>query len=184
MLKNFLIMFLLIVLYRISFNLSKLFRTKKLLKIFITITHDKVDNRVYETKNEVIELFLSAGIKDAFIPVAERRGSVITTYTASLFNAYPTNRVDFFSHYITMFDETIGTFKHRIFETFNPFFWINFVLFLPKNIIDYLGLNTNTVFVKILNLIFWICTFLLGLFQSEFKTFILSHLPENFFYFK
>lgn len=43
----------------------------------------------------------------------------------------------------------------KIMENFNPFFWIDIVINLPKNILTYLGVQPDKIIVKLLQLIWW-----------------------------
>lgn len=168
--------------YKILKNVVNFRRIKKLYSYFLTITTDKVDGRIYETKAEVISLFKLAGIKDGFIPVVQPAGyNFVAEMKLSLFNSYPSKKEIFYPHYLRMFDFAFGVFKYRIFEAINPIFWIDTVVFAPKAILNYLGMEPETRSFKLLNLIltgfYWLWLLFWGILSERFKTFIFSYLP-------
>lgn len=70
------------------------------------------------------------------------------------------------------FIKSHGYYKHKFFQNFNPFYWINFVLFLPQNIIYYLGFKRKSKSIKLLNIIWWIFSIIFAIYQNEITTFI------------
>lgn len=185
MANKFLITFLIIFIYKFLKNSYNLYRIKKIQFYFLTIFTDKVDNRVYETKDEAINLFKNAGIEDSFFPISQPIGfGQVANSNTSTFTNYPSNLNIFVAAELKMFNRAIGIYKKRIKECFNPFYWIDTVLFLPKTIFQYIGIRPGSIFVKISNLIYWLFTFFISLFKEDLSTFILSYLPENFFNFK
>ncbi|HAT3845169.1 TPA: hypothetical protein KKX32_002677 [Legionella pneumophila] len=59
-------------------------------------------------------------------------------------------------------------YKKRMCESVNPVYWIEFLIFLPKNIVEYLlGGEQNTIpnwAIRLLNIAYWA----IGLFGSLF----------------
>lgn len=168
--------------YKILKNLVNFYRLKKLYSYFLTITTNEVNNKAYETKVEVISLFELAGIKDGFIPVAQPIGyNFVKEMKLSLFDNYPSKKEIFYPHYLRMFDFAFGVFKYRIFEAINPIFWIDTVVFAPKAILNYLGMEPETRSFKLLNLIltgfYWLWLLFWGILSERFKTFISGYLP-------
>lgn len=182
MLKNFFMIFFLIFSYKLIRNISRLIRINTLYRYYYSLCSPNTNPKVWETKQETIDLFKIAKIKDTSIPVSQKTGyGYISTFNASLFDNYPNNRSNFASHYFSMFDEAKGVFKHRIFECFNPFYWIDLIIFLPKNILNYIGVSPEVRSTKILNIIltsiYWIFGIFVAILQDEIKTFILSNFP-------
>lgn len=59
-----------------------------------------------------------------------------------------------------LFDLASGVFRMRIKEAFSPLYWIDCVVFAPKHLITYLGIDTNKSAAKALNAILtvlWWC---------------------------
>ena len=182
MLKNFFIIFFLIFSYKLIRNIGRFIRINTLYKYYFSLCSPNTNPKVWETKQETINLFKIAGIKDTFIPVSQKMGhGYIGSFKASLFDNYPTNRSNFASHYFSMFDEAKGVFKYRIYECFNPFYWIDLIIFLPRNILNYIGVSPEVRSTKILNIIltsiYWFLGILVAILQDKIQTFILSYLP-------
>lgn len=184
MVKNIIFMFVFLLAYKFLKNLFNLYKVKKIEKYFYTIYTDNPNPLVYETKSEIINLFKNAGVKDAFIPVTQPVGyGKLAAFNASTFECYPNAFNIFAASQTQMFSNAIGVYKKRMYETFNPLYWIETLIFLPKTLFQYLGFNTETIFLKIINLLYWLFAFLLGLFQDDIKSFLISKFPENFFNF-
>lgn len=181
----FLYIFLFCFFYKVLTNYFNLKRIRELYGYFKTLPSEKsedIDNRAFETKAEVIELFKRAGIRDRAIPEIELLGyGKAVPYNASAFNSYPNVRKKFFIVYTLMFDESIGTFKRRIKESINPLYWIDLIIFAPKKILDYLELDPKSRSTKILNLVltfvYWLLGFIFAIFKESFITFIEIYFP-------
>ena len=61
------------------------------------------------------------------------------------------------------FCESIGVYRTRINEAFSPFYWISFIIYLPKNSLKYVGLKTHNSFVKVIQVFYWIISFFVTL---------------------
>lgn len=72
----------------------------------------------------------------------------------------------------TSFLETHGCCRYEFLQNFNPFYWINLIIFLPQNIIRYLGFKTSKKSIKIINFIYWILTPLFTIYNDEITTYI------------
>ena len=70
--------------------------------------------------------------------------------------------------------EAKGTFKHRIIENFSPLFWIDCVLFLPRTVLEYMGVDGNGVITKVFQLLYWAAAPLLLVFRDKLSQYILS----------
>ncbi len=70
------------------------------------------------------------------------------------------------------FLETQGYYRYALLQNFNPFYWINLIIFLPQNIIRYLGFKINRKSIKIINVIYWILTPILTIYNDEITTYI------------
>lgn len=185
MLFKFLILFLCIFSYTFLKNCYRVYRVNKIYSYFSTILTHNPNNLAYETKDEILKLFKEAGVKDSFIPITQPMGyGQLARFNASTFKAYPSPLNVFVGAELEMFDYALGVYKNRVKKCFSPFYWIDMVIFLPRTIFQYLGLKSDSIFIKLSNLIYWLFGIFFGLFQSEFKAFILSYLPKNFFNFQ
>lgn len=70
------------------------------------------------------------------------------------------------------FLETHGYYRHIFLQNFNPFYWIKLIIFLPQNLINYLGIKANKKSVKIINVIYWIFTSIFAIYNNEITTYI------------
>ena len=121
---------------------------------------DKKQSNAIQYLSEIKELFAKANIADSRIPFAQPIGyGQISTGMASVFENMFVNDADIISKILIKFDESIGVFRKRILQNFKPVFWIETIIFLPKNIIKYLGFNSNSLFTKIFQLIYWFLSF-------------------------
>lgn len=172
-------------LYKLLKNIYCCKRLQKLYSYFKTITSEKsedINNKAFETKAEVIELFKKANIKDYSIPTMKLLGyGQAAHYNASAFANYPNINKDFFIAYVSMFDEAIGTYKRRAWEVLNPFYWIDLIIFAPKNILNYIGVSSESRSTKILNVIlisvYWFFGIFIAIFKEKIQAFILSYFP-------
>ena len=83
-----------------------------------------------------------------------------------IFNSY--NRNEMYNSFL----ETQGYYRYILLQNFNPFYWINLIIFLPQNIIRYLGFKTNRKSVKIINVIYWIIASIFTIYNDEITTYI------------
>ena len=82
---------------------------------------------------------------------------------------YPDKNYTGIQNYIL---QAAGEYKHRAWRCFNPVYWIKCVLFLPKNIIKYFGGDSESLFAKIINGIYWLIGILVQLYPTEIKNII------------
>ena len=125
-----------------------------------------------QNQHQVIKLFKDAGIKDIVCPVAGSLGmGQVATSNISIFSnvfikdKYVKNIV------IGMFEQAIGVYFSRIKETFNPIYWIETSIYLPKNMFSYLGVDSESVVIKIFQILYWtiviIITSIYALYKNE-----------------
>lgn len=117
-----------------------------------------------EKKPQIISLFKNAGVTNFVVPRIEPAG----------FGQLAQMKLDGFANLtlvdteiITIvegkFHEAIGIFRHRLLQTTNPIFWIEFVFKLPEYMFDYFGFKSDNVWVKIVQMIYWIIGIIIGL---------------------
>lgn len=116
-----------------------------------------------------------ADIEDRRLPMVQPVGyGQIATGTVSIIDNFPNRFEDHAIAISRMIDEAIGVFKQRFIETFNPLYWLDLIIFLPKTILSYLGLNPENVLVKIFNIIWWMIVPIALIFREQFTQFILD----------
>lgn len=98
------------------------------------------------------------------IPFAESLFNNAKTNMIAYQKSDNANTMSWISHFLTdtsqsesldlVFNKTIGTYKFRIFQCFNPFYW----LFLPKYIFEGINLYPPQILMYLFHLIYWIIT--------------------------
>lgn len=83
----------------------------------------------------------------------------------------------FFDKLVSKYVHATSVFLSRIIECFNPFYWIELIIYLPKSIVNYLGFSSNKLFTKVLQLIWWIFTPLFLIFREKIIDYILKLFP-------
>lgn len=62
----------------------------------------------------------------------------------------------------TIVTRAMGYYKNQALKSINPLFWIEFIVFLPKELIRYFGIDDNaklgSIVAKVLQLIYWIAS--------------------------
>lgn len=138
-------------------------------------------NNAVQYKNEILSVFKKAGIKDSSIGIANPVGlGYVQTGNVSVFKNMFIDRMDVVKIIINDFEVAIGTFRTRIKENFNPIFWIECIIFLPKKIINYLGFKSENLPTRIFQLIYWISSIFYAIYSEQINKIIQDFL-SNFF---
>lgn len=178
--KKFIIFMIFLVAFKFISNISKYFRCKKLSSehtVWITTGQGNFTRH----KGQVLELFKGANISEGSIPISEPTGyGVISSYSLPLFMNLDSRRGDVASIIIGYFDEAIGTYFHRAFESLNPLYWIETIIFLPKHLLQYVGIEVDKPSIKLCNVLLTFLWWLVGaffiFFRPQIEDFILSIL--------
>jgi hypothetical protein len=103
------------------------------------------------------------------------------SFNASVFQNFPSKSADHAMTAMRDFQDAMGIYRRRIFESFNPLYWINLVLFLPKNILGYVGFKTETALIKIFQLIWWLAGIVFAIFKDDIFKYLKSVITIKFF---
>lgn len=186
---NYIYIFISVVLLKFLYNLINYLENFRLYKIWTNyfdklIKKKKCSNAITYTRN-IEEHFKLANISNASIPFSIPIGyGQVATSEATMFENIFANDKRVIPYINNAFLEARGFFKKRMLESFNPMYWLKLIIYLPKNIIKYLGLNTDTIFTKIFQIIFWIAdTLLFVIYQDEISIFIKNIINELFSFF-
>jgi hypothetical protein len=130
-----------------------------------------------QNKLQIVRLFKNAGIQDQTLPSIDPIGfGYVQTSHPTVFNNLTFKRNDFVNATIGMFYESIGVYRYRMLETINPLYWIESIIFLPKTLLNYLGVSPESVVIKIVQLFYWVISafilFFLGLYRAEFENIV------------
>ncbi|CDX02168.1 Hypothetical protein DPCES_2281 [Desulfitobacterium hafniense] len=145
-----------IVLLKSLMNLVKYLQCKRYSNQYLTWAVGGDDPSILQTKSQVIKLINSAGIEDVKIPWVQPMGyGKLSSFSAGVLLNYPSKQADMARITYYLFENAIGVYKSRIFEGFNPLFWVELFIFLPKNTLSYLGVSSEGLAVKLSQLIWW-----------------------------
>lgn len=129
--------------------------------------------------SQIMKVFHEAGIKDSNLPNVEPAGYGFVSKTS-----IPVQlnmivlREDIIEIVIRMFHRTIGVYRSRMIESISPIYWLEFVIFLPKHILTYIGISGESVFMKIVQVVYLLSVSLSALFKDELKPIIKNWLSS------
>src|SRR5215217_9479367 len=150
-------------------NLSKYLRTRHYLSRYANWLSNP-DNKLLESKAQVVKLLKDAGVSDSSFPTAQPVGyGRLATFEASTLTNFPSKTADFAYATNRMFREAIGTYRSRMLETISPLYWIETIIYLPREALAYTGVPPESVVVKVFQLVWWISTTLLAVVWLAFR---------------
>lgn len=148
--------FIVVIIYKILSNAFYFYRTVNLFNDYQKFLKKESDT-VTSKKQEIKKLFSRANIENSYLPVTQPAGyGYFHSANFPIIDNMFVNDSRVISAIIGMFEESIGLYKSRIFEAINPLYWIESIIYLPRTVISYLGLSTNAIAAKILQVIWWV----------------------------
>lgn len=180
--QNIFFVFLAIAIYKILSNAYFYVRIRHLNQLHLKWVTDM--NPTFPTyKREVISLFKRAGICNISTPTAQAIGfNKIASFNADIFTNFPSTNLDVFNGAVRMFSEAEGVYRQRIFETISPVYWIELVVFAPRNLLLYLGFDENKVLFKacniLLTVIWWCLATILVFYSPQLEQLIIELLGQ------
>lgn len=178
-----LIVFVFLVVIHAIYNLINFLRYSHIENLLIGnyTTDVKLNTKAKIHKNEILNYIKNAGVEDTHIGVAEPIGyGKVASSTVSIFSNILSTRADIAYSVRESLLEAKGNYWSRFINSINPFYWLKIILYIPKSIFSYLGLNTDSILIKIFQLIYWligiVCTFIITVFPEETKNFIMSFI--------
>lgn len=171
-----------VVAYKALSNLINLARIKFYQREFLNYLADN-PNEISQYKLQTIKLFKNAGIQDVSTPIAQPMGyGTVANVPASVFTNFPSKMSVIAQPAFEMFENAVGVYRSRIIESFNPLYWIELVVFLPKNILTYVGADLEKSAIKLCNvvltIVWWaICT-AATFYRSEIQQFLIKLLGK------
>jgi hypothetical protein len=158
-----LIIFVVYLIIRFIINFSKFNRMSNYYEKYKDYFNNKVSNVEFD-KKQIIELFKDSDVEDFYIGHVEPMGygQLATTSIKGFENMFlHSERV--YVGIESKFIESIGVFRHRMYQTFNPIFWFDFIFKLPQYLLKDLGVLPEKLIVKIITVMYWVVCLLLGL---------------------
>ena len=157
---------------KIIINLMKLLQCKFYMHQYFKWVNGELKGwSLTEAKQNIISLIEGASVKDCFVSYVEPAGyGIVNTANVSVLRNFPHARRDMVEITVTKFHEAIGVYKRRIFETINPLYWFELLIFLPKKVSSYFGVKTDKVLVKFFQAAYWLITITIGFIYALYKT--------------
>lgn len=184
MLKLFIIIIIFIVMHAL-YNLINYLRFPKIEELLINNYTDNSELRINAKihKNEIINYIKYSGIKDQTLPAIQPLGyGQLASGQFSVFQNILNPREDIARIALDLVLEAKGNYWLKFKNSFNIFYWIRMILFIPKNISSYLGLNSENIITKLFQLLYWsigiIFTFLISVYPEEIKNLISSFIDR------
>lgn len=182
--NKFLLFLAVVVLFKFSSNAYYWLKTKNLyseyqkyVSSFISDT-PYTGNIIYK-KNEIKDIFKKANARDSSIARTRPTGfGQIINFTTSAYENMFVNDKEIISSVINSFETSIGEFSHRMFQAVNPIWWVECIIYLPRNVFTYLGIKDSNMFIKIVQIMYWIITGAMALFHEELLSFLSSLLKK------
>ena len=118
-------------------------------------------DKLNESQTEIVRLFEQANLAPKNISVVERMGyGYIKAGHVRAWNHLTNIRIDIVDSNQKSFHEAIGYFRARRNETFSIVYWIECLVFWPRNLLAYLGLGKDSALVKILQTLVLLAEFI------------------------
>lgn len=112
----------------------------------------------HEKVPEIRELLIKAGQGSSQIPDVVNLDVGVVQVTRDIFDNMTANDTRVASFMLSAFRQAIGVYKKRLKDSFNPFYWLEYMIFLPQNIINYIlgGEAIPNWLIRLVNMIYWI----------------------------
>jgi hypothetical protein len=166
------------IVYKFIRNLIRFCRTKFLLIEYERCLRDECPGMV-QHEDEVVKLFELAGISDSVVPHVQELGrGRAAAGNVSVFKNLTVPRQDIAGIVTKCFHRALGIYWKRMWNAFNPLYWIELLLNLPKESLAYLGTSPEGTVVKAAQLLYWflgaLAAFFLAVFPSEINALVKS----------
>ncbi len=151
------VVFICIALFKVIYNLYYFLLAKRYLKEYLIYVKNQKRWFIRENRQKIAKLLEQAGIVDSDQPITEPAGyGLVRSSSFSIFKNMAVLRADIVKIISSNFREAVSVYRSRIFESFNPVYWVETTIYLPKVILTYLGFKSDKSLIKIFQLIWWI----------------------------
>jgi len=156
--KSFLLIFLFLFLYKLVSNasfyfMSKFYETAHFNYLFV----EGKCSDIHQYQHGMKKLVKRAGLVATSVPVVHNMGyGQLASYSADAMDNVACRQEDIALVVAQSIRSARGVFRTRVIECFSPIYWIELVIFMPKNIFTYLGLGGDSFFLKLFQLLWWI----------------------------
>lgn len=178
---NIIIILGLIALGKLAMNFSRYQACKRYFETYKAFLGDP-KWEFWQIQPQIVKLLKEAGVEDSFVTVVKPVGynQISTNTGVSVLSNIGNSRADVVSLSQAMFHKAIGTYRSRMLDAINPIYWIEFLIFLPKNIFQYVGASPESGLVKSVQIVYWfiaaIVGFVYGVFSDEINAYVKDFL--------
>ena len=180
---KFLFAFIIFIVLHAIYNFINYLRYDHVEKILVgNYTNNvKLKQKAQMHKNTILNYIKYSGIRDKHIPITHPTGyGQIVSGNISIFDNVLNQRQDIASIVFELLLEARGNYWSKFINSINPFYWLRIILYIPKYLSSYFGINTESLFVKIFQLVYWLLGIVFALlttvFTEEVKNFIMSFI--------
>lgn len=164
---KYIYIFIGIIVLKFIINLVNYINGFRLERIWFSFFAKKNVNAITYTK-QIQNHFKNAGLKSNYQPCSIPVGyGQIANTTISTFDNIFSNSQSTSLFVETYFLEARGVYRKRMLDSFNPLYWMDCIINLPKHLIEYLGLDTETIFTKLFQIIYWLIDSVLLVYYHE-----------------
>lgn len=108
---------------------------------------------------EIKALIAKAGVEDQILSFMEPAGlGFAQQKRVSVLDNISANNSEIIHRVINTFYLAEGVFESRRRDAYNLFFWTETIIYLPSNILSYIGLPRISVWARVANVIGWVAT--------------------------
>lgn len=176
--KNLIFVLVAVIVYRFVFSLSGLIRTTHYQKIYESYLKGTCNDFAVHTA-PVKKLFRQAKVSDIVLPYTDFVGGGHFRVTdVSVFENMANTREDTVGAMQNCFSKAKGTFRMNILECLSPLYWVQLAIFFPGKVLEYVGVSSDKLQVKILQVLYWLLTPLLLCFRTQLYDFIVQLLQK------
>ena len=172
---SFLIAFVIFI--KLIINVSRLIEIRLLFKGYTKWMKD-YDYDFEEKTSQIIDLFKKANLENKYIsitvPVIGRQYE--RAKTSIYDNLFLQNQI--ISNAIHHnFKQAIGVFKRRIYNSINPMYWIELIIYMPKHTLEFMGVDGKSR-SNILQVIYWFLWIIVGVLTINEKWPLIEYIQQ------
>ena len=117
-----------------------------------------------ERKSYLIALLKESGIAKPIIPYIEPAGmGYVKQSEVDVFENFTFKNIKVADVFYNKLLELKGYYRIKAKATVNPLTWIEDAVFLPRNIAEILGIGSDGLALKIVQIVYWICGILVAM---------------------
>lgn len=169
-----------LLIYKFINNLWRYLWIKRIKNYYYKWLKDEDKHTIHTYRQKAISLFKAANIPDEIIPWTEPTGyGQLVNSNLSVQTNFPSLYEVFAAHHATLLVDTLAVYKQRMFDTFNPLYWIDVLLHPVSKTASYItGKNETTKGKRTADLILWVIAvvapIISSLFVPEIRSFFIN----------